>query len=99
MDTEDRLRAVDGNQPNEPIAILGMGCRFPGGVSSPEDLWQLVVRGTRRHLRVPRRPRLGPRALYDPDPDAPGATYVPRRRVPATTPADFDAGVLRDLPA
>ena len=42
MATETRLRIVDGRQPNEPIAILGMGCRLPGGVNSPDDLWRLL---------------------------------------------------------
>src|SRR5437762_616265 len=42
MATEPGLCAVDGHQPNEPIAILGMGCRFPGGVNTPDDLWQLL---------------------------------------------------------
>ena len=60
----------------EPIAIVGMGCRFPGGASSPEELWDLVGRGPRRDQGVPRRSRLGPRALFDPDPDRPGTCYM-----------------------
>ena len=51
MATEDRLSANDWHQPNEPIAVLGIGCRFPGGVSSPDDLWQLLSDGTRHGLR------------------------------------------------
>ena len=43
MATENPLRAVDGHHRSaEPIAILGIGCRFPGGVNSPDDLWQLL---------------------------------------------------------
>ena len=44
---------------DEPIAIVGMGCRFPGACASPEDLWELVAGGRRRGRRVPDRPRLG----------------------------------------
>ncbi|MFD7029931.1 SDR family NAD(P)-dependent oxidoreductase [Streptomyces sp. NPDC059917] len=39
-----RLREVEDAE-REPIAIVGMGCRFPGGVGSPEELWQLVLQG------------------------------------------------------
>lgn len=43
-----RARAVDGHQANEPVAILGMGCRFSGAVNEPDDLWQhLAVRSLR----------------------------------------------------
>ncbi|HTF52788.1 MAG TPA: beta-ketoacyl synthase N-terminal-like domain-containing protein [Pseudonocardia sp.] len=43
---EAPLRAQASAGPGEPIAIVGMGCRFPGGVRDPEDLWELLVAGT-----------------------------------------------------
>ncbi|KAB7836992.1 type I polyketide synthase [Streptomyces mobaraensis] len=61
---------------DEPIAIVGIGCRFPGDVRSPEDLWRLVAEGreTRSEFPTGRGWDLG--ALQHPDPDRPGTTYV-----------------------
>ncbi|SHN35299.1 type I polyketide synthase [Rhizobacter sp. OV335] len=55
----------------DPIAIVGMGCRFPGGADSPEQFWQLLVDGVDAVREVP-ADRWDADALYDPDPSAPG---------------------------
>ncbi|NMO16396.1 type I polyketide synthase [Pyxidicoccus fallax] len=56
---------------DEPIAIVGMGCRFPGGISDPESFWRLLDNGIDATTEVPRT-RWDVDALYDPNPDAPG---------------------------
>ena len=76
MATEDLLRATNGHKPNEPIAILGMGCRFPGGVNSPDDLWRLLSEERDAVSEFPTDRGWNLNALFGPDPDAPGATYV-----------------------
>ena len=67
---------TDGHQPSEPIAILGIGCRFPGGVNSPDDLWQLLSEERDAVSDFPTDRGWNLDALFGPDPEAPGATYV-----------------------
>ena len=96
-DTRGRLRRIEAAA-HEPIAIVGMACRFPGGVPSPEELWQLVRDGADAITPVPRRPGLGPDTFYDPDPDEPGRTLRPGGRIPARR-GPLRRRLLRDLPA
>jgi acyl transferase domain-containing protein/acyl carrier protein len=76
MAIEHRLCATNGNSQNEPIAILGMGCRFPGGVMSPDDLWQLLFEERDATSEFPADRGWNLEALLGFDPEAPGATYV-----------------------
>ena len=70
LDASERAR-------QEPIAILGAGCRYPGGVETPEDLWRLVHGGVDAVSEVP-ADRWDADAYYDPDPKAPGKMITRR---------------------
>ncbi len=61
----------------EPIAIIGIGCRLPGGVNDPESYWQLLNSGVDGTRDIP-ADRWDVDAFYDPDPNAPGKMYVRR---------------------
>jgi acyl transferase domain-containing protein/acyl carrier protein/ubiquinone/menaquinone biosynthesis C-methylase UbiE len=56
---------------NEPIAVIGIGCRFPGGANDPDSFWQLIIEGRDAIREVPPE-RWDLNAFYDPDPDVPG---------------------------
>ncbi|MFG3493365.1 SDR family NAD(P)-dependent oxidoreductase, partial [Streptomyces sp. NPDC047972] len=76
---------------DEPIAIVGMGCRLPGGVSSPEGLWDLVVSGVDAVSPFPTDRGWDVGGLFDPEPGVPGRSYV-REGGFLHEAGEFDAG-------
>ncbi|WP_444843239.1 SDR family NAD(P)-dependent oxidoreductase [Amycolatopsis kentuckyensis] len=75
QETRERLREVEAADA-EPIAIVAMGCRYPGDVRSPEDLWELVAQGRDAIGPFPTDRGWGLDTMFDADPDSPGTSYV-----------------------
>jgi len=71
-----RLAAGESRR-NEPVAVVGMACRFPGGVVDPDSYWRLLSSGADGVTEIP-PDRWNIDDYYDPDPDAPGKMYVRR---------------------
>ena len=71
---QSKLKAIEEAK-TEPIAIIGMGCRFPGGANDPEAYWQLLRNGVDGITEVP-SDRWDIETYYDTNPDAPGKMYV-----------------------
>ncbi|WP_374227695.1 SDR family NAD(P)-dependent oxidoreductase, partial [Streptomyces sp. CJ_13] len=74
-ETRRRLQEVESEE-QEPIAIIGMSCRYPGDVESPEDLWRLVSDETDAISAFPTDRGWDTGQLFDADPDGRGTSYV-----------------------
>jgi acyl transferase domain-containing protein/short-subunit dehydrogenase/acyl carrier protein len=83
--------------PDEPIAIVGIACRYPGGVTSPEDLWRLVADGEEALSAFPADRGWNVDALYDPEPGKSGKSYV-RHGAFLHDAAEFDADFFEISP-
>ncbi len=89
-DARRRLRDLEAGE-REPLAIVGIGCRYPGGAHSPEELWRMLARGEDAIAGFPEDRGWDLERLYDPDPDHPGTSYT-RAGGFVRDVAEFDAG-------
>ncbi len=88
--TDETVAGAPLRPHDEPIAICGMGCRYPGSVGSPEELWQLIIEGREAISSFPTDRGWNLAVLFGPDSGAPGATHV-RAGGFLRDAADFDA--------
>ncbi|MEU5053694.1 type I polyketide synthase [Streptomyces sp. NPDC021096] len=95
--TEDVPSAMGALPADDPIVVVGMSCRLPGGVDSPEALWQLLVTEGDAMSGLPTDRGWDLAALYDQDPGRSGTTYA-RAGGFLQGAADFDAGFFKISP-
>jgi acyl transferase domain-containing protein/surfactin synthase thioesterase subunit/D-arabinose 1-dehydrogenase-like Zn-dependent alcohol dehydrogenase/acyl carrier protein len=94
--SQQRPAEVTAAQPDEPIAIVGLACRFPGEGSDPEAVWRLLQQQAVVAAPVPAS-RWSPADWYDPSPEAPFRTSVARGGFLAEV-EQFDAGFFHISP-
>jgi len=83
-------RAADRDEGDDPVVIVGIGCRFPGEIYGPEDLWRLVASGGEVLSPFPADRGWDLEHMFDPDPDATGKSYADRGGF-LSTGTEFDA--------
>ncbi|MEU9117476.1 type I polyketide synthase [Streptomyces sp. NPDC048483] len=92
-----RPQTATAVEADEPIAIVAMGCRFPGGVRTPEELWDLLATGGDAIGPFPAERGWDLERLYSPDGSRPGTSYV-REGGFLSDPGEFDPGLFRISP-
>ncbi|MBF6175887.1 type I polyketide synthase [Nocardia blacklockiae] len=89
LDTRARLHRLEAAR-SEPIAVVGIGCRYPGGIRSPQQLWEFVAAGRDAVRPFPADRGWHPESLLGDDPDRPG-TITAEGGGFLDAPFDFDA--------